>query len=232
MERGIVAPLSPNEEVTLRRVALGVAARNDLRANDLARLIRLRLVEEREGRLALTARDGNATTSCPRRWICPAAPIARRCSTFSSGISTVAAPSACGRPCRPGRTPQRSWPGRGPAAATAEAVAILRGAPRSGGCNGRRPWARESRKATAASSALRQANEARPEALRRQNEDRSQSGNPHRVQLVAEAAREERREGGHALSSAGRATARSLAEITSCGHDANAQRLASRRCAG
>ncbi len=54
MDRGISAPLSPNEEVTLRRVALGIAGRKELRAADLARLIHLHLVEEIDGRLSLT----------------------------------------------------------------------------------------------------------------------------------------------------------------------------------
>jgi hypothetical protein len=55
MARGIDAPLSPNEEVTLRRVALGIAERTELRAADLARLIHLQLVKEIDGRAALTA---------------------------------------------------------------------------------------------------------------------------------------------------------------------------------
>ena len=54
MARGLLAPLSPNEEVTLRRVALGGANANDLRATELARLIRLTLVEDRDGRPVLT----------------------------------------------------------------------------------------------------------------------------------------------------------------------------------
>ena len=54
MDRGIKAPLSPNEEVTLRRVALGIARRGELRAADLTRLIHLLLVEEIDGRLTLS----------------------------------------------------------------------------------------------------------------------------------------------------------------------------------
>jgi hypothetical protein len=54
MERGITALLSPNEEVTLRRVGLGIAARKSLRSDNLARLIRLQLVEEADDRLVLT----------------------------------------------------------------------------------------------------------------------------------------------------------------------------------
>jgi hypothetical protein len=55
MARAIDAPLSPNQEVTLRRVALGIAERTELRAADLARLIHLQLVKEIDGRPALTA---------------------------------------------------------------------------------------------------------------------------------------------------------------------------------
>jgi hypothetical protein len=54
MDRGLSAPLSPNEEVTLRRVALGITGRGELRAANLARLIDLLLVEEIDGRLALS----------------------------------------------------------------------------------------------------------------------------------------------------------------------------------
>ncbi len=54
MDRGIKAPLSPNEEVTLRWVALGIARRDELRAADLTRLIHLLLVEEIDGRLTLS----------------------------------------------------------------------------------------------------------------------------------------------------------------------------------
>jgi hypothetical protein len=40
--------------VTLRRIALGIAGREQLRTADLTRLIHLLLVEEVDGRLALT----------------------------------------------------------------------------------------------------------------------------------------------------------------------------------
>jgi hypothetical protein len=55
MDRGIRAPLSPNEEATLRRVAQGIATRDEVRAADLAHLIHLLLVEEIDGRLTLSA---------------------------------------------------------------------------------------------------------------------------------------------------------------------------------
>jgi hypothetical protein len=50
MERGALAPLSPNEEVTLRRIAIGIARAFELRSRDVTRLIRLLLVEQRDGR--------------------------------------------------------------------------------------------------------------------------------------------------------------------------------------
>jgi hypothetical protein len=54
MERGLKAPLSPNEEVTFRRITLGISKAKLLPARDVAYLIRLRLVDENEGRLKLT----------------------------------------------------------------------------------------------------------------------------------------------------------------------------------
>ena len=54
MERGLLAPLSPNEELTLRRVALGIALANDLPAADVLRLRNLALIEDRGERFGLT----------------------------------------------------------------------------------------------------------------------------------------------------------------------------------
>ena len=45
MSRSLDAPLSPNEEVTLRRVALGISPMKDLAPRDLMRLKSLALVE-------------------------------------------------------------------------------------------------------------------------------------------------------------------------------------------
>jgi hypothetical protein len=55
MERGIVAPLSPNEGGTLCRIATALAPRAMLRARDAERLQRLLLVRDVDGRLELTA---------------------------------------------------------------------------------------------------------------------------------------------------------------------------------
>jgi hypothetical protein len=54
MERGLRAPLSPNEELTLRRVALGIALAKDLPSADVLRLRNLALVEDRGEHLGLT----------------------------------------------------------------------------------------------------------------------------------------------------------------------------------
>jgi hypothetical protein len=54
MERGLLASLSPNEETTLRRVALGISTAKDLPARDVAYLVRLSLVEDKDGSLTLT----------------------------------------------------------------------------------------------------------------------------------------------------------------------------------
>lgn len=55
MIRSLNAPLSPHEEITLRRVALGAAAEVDLPVRDVARLRSLALVEGLAGRVRLTA---------------------------------------------------------------------------------------------------------------------------------------------------------------------------------
>jgi len=53
MDRGLKAPLSPYEEVTLRRIALGVAHPADLAGTDVDRLKCLLLIEEFNGTLRL-----------------------------------------------------------------------------------------------------------------------------------------------------------------------------------
>ena len=52
--RGILAPLSPHEEITLRRVALGFGARAKLPEQHVARLEQLELVAQVDGVLRLT----------------------------------------------------------------------------------------------------------------------------------------------------------------------------------
>jgi hypothetical protein len=54
MTRGSLAPLSANEEVTLRRVALGIAKAANLSELDIKRLRALSLIEENDGSLRLT----------------------------------------------------------------------------------------------------------------------------------------------------------------------------------
>ena len=54
MERGLLAPLSPNEEKALRRVALGISKPKHLRDVAIVRLKRLSLVEEQDGCIRLT----------------------------------------------------------------------------------------------------------------------------------------------------------------------------------
>jgi hypothetical protein len=55
MERGLRAPFSPHEEVSLRHVALGISKAKLLPARDVTSLVRLRLIDENDGRLILTA---------------------------------------------------------------------------------------------------------------------------------------------------------------------------------
>jgi hypothetical protein len=70
MERGLLAPLSPNEQTALRRVANGISKPKHLRATSIARLKLLALVEEYEGRIRLTALG-------TQRWQSDAAPRPR-----------------------------------------------------------------------------------------------------------------------------------------------------------
>jgi hypothetical protein len=66
MDRGLKAPLSPHEEVTLRRIALGISESKLLPARDLAYLLRLSLIEENDGRLSLTALGRQRYQGLPR----------------------------------------------------------------------------------------------------------------------------------------------------------------------
>ena len=54
MDRGLIAPLSPNEEVTLRRVAYGVVKAKRLHPSHLTRLKSLALIQDRDGALSVT----------------------------------------------------------------------------------------------------------------------------------------------------------------------------------
>jgi len=54
MDRGLKVPLSPNEEITLRRVAYGIVHRETLRPADVFRLEILGLIADRNGFLSLT----------------------------------------------------------------------------------------------------------------------------------------------------------------------------------
>jgi hypothetical protein len=67
MERGLIAPLSPHEEVTLRRIALGISKARQLPPRDVAHLIRLCLVADNEGRSLILGANG--TGRCRRRQV-------------------------------------------------------------------------------------------------------------------------------------------------------------------
>lgn len=68
MDRGLVAPLSPNEEVTLRRIAYGVVKAKRLQPAHLTRLKNLSLIEDRSGVLNVTpmGRQRLANSPVPR----------------------------------------------------------------------------------------------------------------------------------------------------------------------
>lgn len=54
MARSLSAPLSPHEEVALRRIALGLTPTQELSARALVRLKNLSLIEDSEAGLRLT----------------------------------------------------------------------------------------------------------------------------------------------------------------------------------
>ena len=64
--RGLKAPLSPHEEVTLRRIALGISKAKRLRARDVAHLIFLCLVHKKDEQLSLTALGRQRYDGLPR----------------------------------------------------------------------------------------------------------------------------------------------------------------------
>ena len=66
MDRGLKAPLSPHEEVTLRRIALGISEAKILPARDVAHLICLHLIDEKDGQLNLTALGRQRYEGLPR----------------------------------------------------------------------------------------------------------------------------------------------------------------------
>ena len=68
--RGITAPLSPHEEITLRRVALGFGAPARLEARHVQRLVQLALIEEADGGMRLTelGLQRYATLERPVKW--------------------------------------------------------------------------------------------------------------------------------------------------------------------
>jgi len=66
MARRSLAPLSANEETTLRRVALGVSKRATLSKVDVERLELLALVEETGGDLRLTSTGRERYVALPK----------------------------------------------------------------------------------------------------------------------------------------------------------------------
>ena len=69
MTRGSLAPLSPNEETTLRRVALGVSKAATLSKLDVKRLKALALIEEKDGELRLTGIGRERYLALPRNLV-------------------------------------------------------------------------------------------------------------------------------------------------------------------
>lgn len=65
MNRGLKAPLSANEEITLRRVGYGIAKPKDLLARDVERLTRLALIDWQGDRLVLTGTGRQRLAAMP-----------------------------------------------------------------------------------------------------------------------------------------------------------------------
>jgi hypothetical protein len=74
--RGILAPLSPNEEITLRRIALGFGIRDGWAPRHVRRLKQLALIEDYDGGLRLTelGLQRYASLQRPEKWDSPTAP--------------------------------------------------------------------------------------------------------------------------------------------------------------
>ena len=64
--RGLLAPLSSNEEITLRRVALGASPSHELAAEHLKRLEQLKLIEANKGGFQLTLLGRQRYEGLPR----------------------------------------------------------------------------------------------------------------------------------------------------------------------
>jgi hypothetical protein len=90
MGRSLNAPLSPNEELTLRRVALGVAPKEILPTRDLARLKKLDLVEGDGALLTLTSLGRQRYLALPRAMriddVAPPEQLAKALMPYVSGI--------------------------------------------------------------------------------------------------------------------------------------------------
>jgi hypothetical protein len=64
--RGLLAPLSSNEEVTLRRLAMGPASQHKLPGEPLKHLEQLKLIEASRGGYRLTPRGRQRYDALPR----------------------------------------------------------------------------------------------------------------------------------------------------------------------
>jgi hypothetical protein len=92
LERGLLAPLSPTEELTLRRVALGIALAKDLTPADVVRLRNLALVEDNGEHLRLTALGQRRYGQLPRTKVGrpPAKPIDERIVEMGRALQALA----------------------------------------------------------------------------------------------------------------------------------------------
>jgi len=91
MLRGLQAPLSPHEEITLRRVALGIVLARDLSPADVVRLRNLGLVLDRGEYLGLTAIGKERFSSLSKAPDAPSPqPLDQRIAAFGRSLRAIA----------------------------------------------------------------------------------------------------------------------------------------------
>jgi hypothetical protein len=66
MDRGLLAPLSPNEELALRRIALGIAGLRDINTREIKRLMALGLIVSDDVSVSITKLGLERVTHLPR----------------------------------------------------------------------------------------------------------------------------------------------------------------------
>jgi len=66
MDRGLLAPLSPNEELALRRIAHGIAGLREINRREIKRLVALNLIVSDDVSVSITKLGLERVTHLPR----------------------------------------------------------------------------------------------------------------------------------------------------------------------